>query len=213
MNYKDIDINSLVDMINTELQKGNSLVKIARDNFNVSESSLRKYLNRHKYKRVNNKFSLVEEGKNDFPLMTAKEHSKLFDKDKTEDIPSMTTCPTPSNTDSNTTDEVIVPTDNSIIFPSGAEEKALQLIKNFDRIMNVVNAFEQNNFSNHTEYDDSNNIVIELPCETVKDYRTSIRINNVVWDNFNDFCNKNKIFLKKDLLSQALVDYMKKYDK
>ena len=212
MNYKDIDINSLVDMINTELQKGNSLVRIAKDKFNVSESSLRKYLNRHKYKRVNNKFSLVEEVKDNFPL-TANEHSKLIFQDKTEDIPSMTTCPTPSHTPSHTNSNTDSSSDTSIIFHSGAEEKALQLIKNFDRIMNVVNAFEQNNFSNHTEYDDSNNIVIELPCETIKDYRTSIRINNVVWDNFNNFCNKNKIFLKKDLLSQALVDYMKKYDK
>lgn len=58
-----------------------------------------------------------------------------------------------------------------------------------------------------------NNIVIELPEETVKGYRNSMRVNNVEWDNFKKFCEDRKEYDKADLYSMALKEYREKYEK
>lgn len=49
-------------------------------------------------------------------------------------------------------------------------------------------------------------IKIDLPeSETT---RTTIRINKIIWDEFDKFCSENKEFNKQDLMAQALKDFM-----
>ena len=69
------------------------------------------------------------------------------------------------------------------------------------KIMSIVERYD-------TQYD---SMTIELPVETIKDFRTSIRINNVVWEQFNKFSEEHKEFTKRDLLSMALKEYMDKF--
>ena len=52
-------------------------------------------------------------------------------------------------------------------------------------------------------------IKIDLPNSDIK--RTTIRINEKVWDMFNEFVSENKTFDKHDLMGQALLDYINKY--
>lgn len=54
-----------------------------------------------------------------------------------------------------------------------------------------------------------NGIKIDLPEANIK--RTTIRINEKVWDLFENFVKDKKIYDKHDLMGQALVEFMEKY--
>lgn len=81
----------------------------------------------------------------------------------------------------------------------------ISLAKNYDRIMTLLDV---SNVEYSQKYD---GIVIELPIEDKTDYRTTIRVNKAIWNQFNDFTDSHKEFTKKDLLSMALKEYMLKY--
>lgn len=85
------------------------------------------------------------------------------------------------------------------------QDKFINIINRYDDIMDLLDNKRINNFNNE--------IVIELPNEEgKKDTRATIRVNKVVWENFNEFYDKNKAFSKKELLSQALKEFIEKYE-
>ncbi|MEG1648241.1 MAG: hypothetical protein RR325_05780, partial [Bacilli bacterium] len=82
------------------------------------------------------------------------------------------------------------------------EEKLIGLIDNYDIIMELVKA-KKNEIG----------IILELPNEPgKKETRATIRVNKVIWEQFNNFSDKNKQFTKKELVSQAIKEFMEKYD-
>lgn len=98
-----------------------------------------------------------------------------------------------------------------VIHDNEIHSKLLKLAQNYDKLMSIIEKYDN-------EYDDTydrkyDGITIELPIETKADYRTSIRVNNVIWEQFNEFTEDNKQFTKKDLLSMALKDYMNNHKK
>ena len=67
--------------------------------------------------------------------------------------------------------------------------------------------FKQNN-----KLDTENkNIVIELPFEDDKSFKASYRVNKTINEQFKNFCKEHSEFTAKDLLSQALKEFMNKY--
>lgn len=81
------------------------------------------------------------------------------------------------------------------------QQKLIKLLDNYDIIMELVEA-KRNEVG----------INIELPNEPgKKETRATIRINKIIWDKFNQFADKNKQFTKKELVSQALNEFMQKY--
>ncbi|CEK33597.1 hypothetical protein UMC2_08471 [[Clostridium] sordellii] len=52
-------------------------------------------------------------------------------------------------------------------------------------------------------------IKIDLPEATIK--RTTIRINEKVWEMFNELVEENKPIDKHDLMGMALLEYINKY--
>lgn len=52
-------------------------------------------------------------------------------------------------------------------------------------------------------------IRIDLPDANIK--RTTIRINEKIWDEFNKFVEDNRPIDKHDLMGMALKEYMEKY--
>ena len=54
-------------------------------------------------------------------------------------------------------------------------------------------------------------IVVQLPSEENGDYKTSVRVNKKVMDQFREFCESHKEFTQKELLSMALLEYIEKY--
>ena len=82
-----------------------------------------------------------------------------------------------------------------------------QLISNFDVLMEIIEKYKNNNEIPKSD------IVIQLPYESDKNYKTSIRIHKEVFEEFKLFCSKNKEFTQKELISMDLVEYMEKYKK
>ena len=80
-----------------------------------------------------------------------------------------------------------------------------------DILKNIIEQFKQDDKSNTNVIELREGIKIELPESEIK--RTTIRINNEVWDSFDKFVEDNKPFDKHDLMSMALLEYMNKYKK
>ena len=189
MDLKDFTIDQLVELVNEKLLTGASLVSIAKEVFNMNESSIRKRLNKAGYKRVDNKFILVDKEKYE-------DSKKIVSVGQAE---LLTPAVTLEYDDS-----------KSVIIPKDIKENIIGLASNYDRIMAMLNKYEDEYDKKYEgEYD--NSIIIELPVETKKDYRATTRVNNVIWDQFGEFCNNNKEYTKRDLVSMALKEYMNKY--
>lgn len=189
MDLKDFTIDQLVELVNEKLLTGASLVSIAKEVFNMNESSIRKRLNKAGYKRVDNKFILVDENKYE-------DSKKIVSVGQVElAVPAVT---------------LEYDDSKSVIISNDIKENIIGLASNYDRIMAMLNKYEgEYDKKYEDEYD--NSIIIELPVETKKDYRATTRVNNVIWDQFGEFCNNNKEYTKRDLVSMALKEYMNKY--
>ena len=85
--------------------------------------------------------------------------------------------------------------------------KLHDFIDNYKIIMQMVQMFKDKK-----QIDTYNkNIVIELPYEDDKSFKASYRINKTINEQFKEFCKEHKEFTAKDLLSQALKEFMEKY--
>ncbi|MDU4912863.1 hypothetical protein [Clostridium baratii] len=176
------NIDNIVDFINLELNNGRSLAEIERSEFGVNPSVISKRLGRLKYKRINNKF-IKQDGGQGVRHSVRHEENKVLVGKVTEVI--------------KTGDKTIA----DIVPIRETQEKLISLIDNYDVIMELVEA-KKNEIG----------ISIELPNEPgKKETRATIRINKVIWDKFNHFADKNKQFTKKELVSQALKEFMEKY--
>lgn len=191
MVFKDFTIEQLSEFVNKELLEGESLVSIAKK-ISVNESSIRKKLNKAGYKRVENQFKLVAN--------TQYEESKMIVRGE-EYKPSIAI-------------KEVIEENKNIIVPKDIKENIIGLATNYDRIMKMLNQYEgEYDKKYEDEYDGENDksIIIELPVETKKDYRATTRVNNVIWEQFGEFCDENKTYTKRDLVSMALKQYMDKY--
>ncbi len=99
--------------------------------------------------------------------------------------------------------KVISNNDNDMTFSHKIKINLMELAKNYDKIMTVLDSDNDMNYG----------IIIDIPVETKDNYRTTIRINNVVWENFKELCVQNKMFTQRDLLTMALTEYINKYKK
>lgn len=85
------------------------------------------------------------------------------------------------------------------------KENFIELMKNFETIMEIVNKYKSSNVL------PAGGIVVQLPYEDSNDYKTSVRVNKTVMEDFRKFCEKHKEFTQKELLSAALLEYIDKY--
>lgn len=73
----------------------------------------------------------------------------------------------------------------------------------------LVEMIEQ--YKKHNDVVQAKDIVVQLPVENDGKYKISLRVNKVVMEQFKEFCNKHKQFTQKELISQALLNFMKQY--
>ncbi|MDR3598502.1 hypothetical protein [Clostridium sp.] len=98
---------------------------------------------------------------------------------------------------------------NIEVFSNDDMSHLQEFISNSSIIMQMVDMFKQNN-----KLDTDNiNIVIELPFENDKTFKASYRVNKTINEQFKQFCKEHSEFTAKDLLSQALKEFMNKYSK
>lgn len=94
-----------------------------------------------------------------------------------------------------------------------AESETTDIIKmnsylkdNSSILVEMIELYKKNNAVQ------TGDIVVQLPFEEDKSYKISMRVNQAVMDQFKDFCKNNKNFSQKELLSMALVEYMRNHE-
>lgn len=196
--FKGLDIETQIEYINSKMILGKSFSQVCKEIGYSDESTLRKKYNKYGYKLNGTKSAYTKVGdmgmtevskaKNTAPKEVIEKNTPINDNDMTKVIT------TPSS-------------EGILLLDEDMKRNLINLAQNYDNIMNLINMSDK-------VYDKVyDGITIELPVETIKDFRTTIRINNVVWDSFKDFCAEHKEFTQKDLMSSALVYYVEKYKK
>lgn len=82
---------------------------------------------------------------------------------------------------------------------------------NFDILVEMIESYKTQNSKHEIINDNKDEIIVELPIDETKEFKTSIRVNKVVWEQFKEFCKNNKHYTQKDLVSMAMLEYMEKY--
>ena len=173
----------MAEYINGELSKGRTMKDIENNDFQVNERVIGKRLRRKGYVKKGNKYVLPED-------------TEIKD-DKMAPVVIK-----PSEIITNREDDK---KNQLVINDKNVMDKVLGLVSNYDKIMELLS---RNDKMYDKMYD---GIVIELPQS--EEYRTTIRVNKAVYEEFDRFCAVNKTFNKKDLISMALKEYVEKYKK
>lgn len=97
--------------------------------------------------------------------------------------------------------------DNAVVLSNNDLSQLHDFISNYKIIMQMVNMFKENNKLDA----DNKNIIIELPFEDDKTFKASYRVNKTINEQFKAFCKNHNEFTAKDLLSQALKEFIDKY--
>lgn len=106
------------------------------------------------------------------------------------------------------TKDISIVTGGSIPMFSDDDVNHLQdFISNYKIIMQMIAMFKENK---HIDTN-NNSIIIELPYEDDKSFKASYRVNKTINEQFKEFCKQHNQFTAKDLLSQALKEFMDKY--
>ncbi|NOW25508.1 hypothetical protein [Clostridium butyricum] len=182
MDINKDNIDKMVEYINIEL-KNNSRATVNKlcDKIGVKQSTFKTWVHRAGYKF-------------DFDNRAYTKDIPQSDNDITHVIENKTI--EKNNINDN---------DNILVINEDMKNNLISLAQNYDKIMNLINQYDK---LYDKRYD---GIIIELPIESKTDYRTTIRINNVIWEQFDEFANQHSEFTKKDLLSMALKEYIEKY--
>lgn len=203
------DINNIEEVIsylNNELSKGRTQKDIEINDFKVNERVIAKRLTSRGYKRINNQYIKYDKDNTKVinPIKSKYEDDNtVVIKNKIEQYDS-------SNTTVIKGEENEYDNNNTLVInQKEIQNKLIGLAKNYDKILEIIQEYDK---KYDAQYDKKyEGITIELPIETKADFRATVRVNNVIWEQFGDFANNHKEFTKRDLLSMALKEYMDKY--
>ena len=104
------------------------------------------------------------------------------------------------------------PEDMINVIPEGFKENMINLVNQYDKLQEMINWFNTKDDIDNTNVIEVNTgIKIDLPDAPIK--RTTIRVNEKVWNDFLDLADANSEFDKHSLLSMAIKEYVEKYKK
>lgn len=182
---RKLDIEDIVKYINEKLSEKSNLKKLA-DELDVNESTIRKYITNRGYKRVLNEFVLLDDTCN-----SECNHSKEDTKEATEN-------------------KEITQQNTNVFNNADFKENMMYLNDEAETIKQMIQWFKTKDDKDNTNVIEiKEGINIDLPLANIK--RTTIRVNEKVWDLFNKFVEDKKIYDKHDLMGAALVEFMEKY--
>lgn len=175
---KKLRIEDIVLYINKQLEV-KSMRKIAENLGLKDDSTIRKYITGKGYKRVGNSY-ILKNGKND-DICNLREHTSKEDKITLENT--------------------------SVINLLDMKDNMVYISNEIETLKDMINWFKsKNDMSNTGVIEIVEGIKIDLPDSNIK--RTTIRINEKIWDEFNKFVEDNKPIDKHDLMGMALKEYM-----
>ena len=191
-NFDDLTIEGQIEYVNKQLATGITLTQTCKE-IKIGRSTVRK--------RFNNLDYIYTSELNQY--ICDNSMTKVLTNEKTESRTNVT------HADNKSLDEYNA---NSMSFVSDKKviKNLIGLSDNYDKILDVIEWFENDN--NKTGVIEIiQGIKIILPEEKHKDFRKTVRINDVVWEQFINFCDMHKEFTQKDLQSQALLEFMEKH--
>ena len=97
------------------------------------------------------------------------------------------------------------------LLPEDFKENMINLVNQYDKLQEMINWFNDKDNINNTVIEVNTGITIELPEAPIK--RTTIRVNEKVWNDFIDLAEANSEFDKHHLLSMAIKEYVEKHKK
>lgn len=124
---------------------------------------------------------------------------------------------TPLTNNSNTNiKELTKANDKSMIFdipkeiePEDFKNNLIDLAINYKKIKQMLDDFEHTKSIQNVVEVVNQGIKIDNPEAEVE--RTTVRVGKNILKNWNEFCDRNKQYSKKDLLGQALIEFINKY--
>ncbi|MGL5328561.1 MAG: hypothetical protein ACRDD7_04775 [Peptostreptococcaceae bacterium] len=185
MNLKQIPIDQLVAVVNKELGNGLSVNKTC-DKLGIKKTTLRDYMarNEYEYNREQHRYIKVDQVKVNKEPLKAKEY---IESDNVIQSVTLT-----ENTIVTEADTVAV-----LSIPSNDIEVLKEMISQYKKHKIINNV--------------SGTIVVEMPHEENGDFRKTLRLNKTIYQEFEKFCSENKQFTIKELVSQALKEFIEKY--
>ncbi|MGL5480127.1 MAG: hypothetical protein ACRDCB_13890 [Clostridium sp.] len=179
------ELDFIVKFINLELSKGRAMTDIEKEEFDVNSRVIHKRLERQNYKRINNQYILKENYVGQAVRHDVSQHNLIIEKPKKKKEMTLA----------------------DVVSATGNRNKLVNLLDNYDKIMELISKRESNIGNKNAR------LVISLPNEEgKKDFRVTVRVNKKVMDRFNSFAENNKMFTKKELISQALLEFIEKYE-
>lgn len=188
------DINNIGEVVvylNNELSKGRTQKEIEINDFKVNERVIAKRLTSRGYKKIDNQYIKYDDS-----------NTRVIKADKNKNDNSCTKVIEDKRKEYDESNTLV-------INQKEIQNKLIGLAQNYDKILKIIQEYDQ---KYDAQYDkEYEGIVIELPIETKTDFRATVRVNNVIWEQFGEFANNHKEFTKRDLISMALKEYMEKY--
>lgn len=180
--FNKLTIDEQLKYFNQELAKGNSLTSICKS-IEIGRSTVS-----DRFKKINYKFN---KDTNQYEMIKNNgSNTNVIIKEKSNNSNNV------SATD--TVNEVINISSEDI------KKNLLELATNYEIIQKIIDDYKCNTSVVKKQ------IIIDLPQAESK--LITWRINQQVVEIFNEFANKNNQFKKVDLLSQALLDFVNKYE-
>ena len=101
--------------------------------------------------------------------------------------------------------------DNSMTMSNtnNIKQDMIEIIEHKEDIFDMLKWFKNRDDNSMTEVIEVINEGIKIDLPDSETTRTTIRINKIIWDEFDLFCGENKEFNKQDLLAQALKNFIK----
>lgn len=190
-NLKNID--SIVEFINIKLNDGLTMKEIEHDFFAVNERVIHKRLARLGYKRVNNIY--IKTNNKDVIHQVTQTVLQENNKKNIEEIEVQEVLESNCSTEKHNIPQL--------------KENIVNLARDYEIIKEIIEIYKS---KENIDFKKENELVIELPYEVEgKDFNTSIRVNKVIWNEFNEVCKSYKQFTKKELISQAFREFTEKY--
>ena len=103
------------------------------------------------------------------------------------------------------------PNDMIDVMPEGFKENMINLVNQYDKLQEMINWFNTKDDIDNSVIEVNTGIKIDLPDAPIK--RTTIRVNESIWNDFLELADANSEFDKHNLLSMALKEYVEKHKK
>lgn len=190
MNLKQIPIEQLVTVVNKELGNGLSVNKTC-DKLDIKKTTLRDHMARNDYEYNRDQHRYIRIGQ--VSSEVTEEPLKVNEYIESDNVIQKVT----------TSKEEIEPLSDNVPnfqIPTDDIEVLKEMIAQYKKHKVIDNV-------------PTGTIVVEMPREENGDFRKTLRLNKTIYQEFEKFCSENKQFTIKELVSQALKEFMEKYNR